>query len=282
MTAIRLFETDDIDFALRQKLREGWAVSREQFVLFPEHDPDGCFVAVENDRPVGMVTTTCFGLSGWIGNLIVEPEFRSRGIGRALMDHGIDRLRKCGVKAVRLEGDPPGIPLYRKLGFVDEFESCRFTYPGVFEQPSLDLTEIESMRADDLDQVAALDARITGPNRRRFLELKFEAAELALIYRRNGDVAAFLMAAPIDKGFRVGPCASLEPAFAQHLVSAAISAAAGRQVFVGIPAPNFDGIETLSEMGFLQGSSSIRMRLGPPVASGDPTRVFAISSGAVG
>jgi ribosomal protein S18 acetylase RimI-like enzyme len=113
MTEIRRFEPDDLDFADSQKSREGWAASRDQFELYLEHDPDGCFVAMAGDQPVGMLMTTCFGPSGWIGNLIVEPDHRGRGIGRALMEHGLDRLRGRGATTVRLEGDPPGIPLYR-------------------------------------------------------------------------------------------------------------------------------------------------------------------------
>ena len=127
MTVIREFEPDDVDFALRQKRREGWAVNRERFEAYLAHDPNGCFLAIDGDEPVGMVTTTCFGASAWIGNLIVEPGIRGRGVGRALMEHGLDYLRGRGASTVRLEGDPPGIPLYRKLGFVDEFESCRFS-----------------------------------------------------------------------------------------------------------------------------------------------------------
>jgi hypothetical protein len=35
-------------------------------------------------------------------------------------------------------------------------------------------------------------------------------------------------------------------------------------------------------MGFAQGPSSFRMRLGPTISAGDPARIFAIASGAVG
>jgi len=282
MTMIRRFEPEDLNFADRQKLREGWAVSRDQFKLFLEHDPDGCFVAMADDRPVGMVTTTCFGQSGWIGNLIVEPDYRGRGIGRALMEHAIDRLRGRGATTVRLEGDPPGIPLYRTLGFVDEFESCRFTLPDSEEIPGLDDSAAETMSAGDLDEVAALDAAIVGANRSRFLELKFSAAELALVRRRNGRIVASLLASPTNRGFRIGPCVALDPADARSLITAAISAAAGRPVLIGMPALNTEALDMLVEMGFEKGPSCSRMRLGSPIAAGDPTRLFAIASGAAG
>ena len=282
MTVIRLFEPDDLEFAHRQKSREGWAASRDQFKLYLEHDPDGCFVAMADDQPVGMLTTTCFGSSGWIGNLIVEPSHRGRGIGRALMEHGLHRLRRRGTGTVRLEGDPQGIPLYRKLGFVDEFESCRFKLPGSRKKPALEGPVAETMNEGDLAEVAALDEAIAGANRRRFLGLKKSVAELAVVRRRNGRIVAWLLAASTNRGFRIGPCVALDPADARCLIAAAISAAGDRPVLIGLPARNTDALDMLATMGFEKGASSLRMRSGPATATGDPTRVFAISSGAVG
>jgi GNAT superfamily N-acetyltransferase len=282
MIKIRSFEPDDLDFALRQKSREGWVVSRDQFKLYLEHDPDGCFVAMAGDRSVGMVTTTRFGPSGWIGNLIVEPDCRSRGIGRALMEHGLGHLRGRGSSTVRLEGDAPGIPLYRSLGFVDEFESCRFTLPMSGDRTTLDDTEAEAMLIGDLDEVAALDAKIVGPNRRRFLELKLSAAGLAVVRRWNGVIVASLLASPTNRGLRIGPCSAFEAADARILIGAAISSASEHPVLIGMPALNTEALDMLAEMGFEKGTSSLRMRLGPQIDAGDPTRVFAIASGAVG
>jgi hypothetical protein len=53
-------------------------------------------------------------------------------------------------------------------------------------------------------------------------------------------------------------------------------------VLIGLPALNAEALDMLAEMGFEKGLSSFRMRLGPPIAAGDPTRIFGISSGAVG
>ncbi len=282
MTGIRRLERDDLDFVDRQKLREGWAFSREQFEVYLEHDPDGCFVAVAGPEPVGMVTTTCFGPSGWVGNLIVEPDFRSYGIGRALMERALEFLQGKGTTTVRLEADPPGVPLYRTLGFVDEFESCRLTLPPSQPGPPLDGTAGEAMTLADLDEVAELDSEIVGPNRRRFLELKLAAAELALVGRRDRRIVASLLASPTNRGLRISPCVARESAEARSLVAAAVEAASGRPVLIGLPARNTAGLEMLAGMGFEQGASSRRMRRGPPVDAGDPTRVFGIASGAAG
>ncbi len=282
MINIRSFKHGDLSFALAQTSREGWAASSEQFEVYLEHDPGGCFVAMDGDQPVGMVTTTSFGPSAWIANLIVEPRYRGQGFGRALMVHGLDRLRNMGTTTVRLDGDPDGIPLYRRLGFVDEYESCRFTLEGSAAIAEIDHSAVEMMRRADLDEVARLDADVFGANRSRFLELKINQAEVRVVRRRQGRIVASLLASATDRGLRIGPCIAQSSDDARCVIEAAISSAAGRSVLIGVPILNADGLAILAELGFSRGSSCARMRLGPQVAKGDPSRLFAISSGAVG
>jgi hypothetical protein len=172
--------------------------------------------------------------------------------------------------------------LYRKLGFVDEYESCRLTLRESRARPTFDATTVETIGTADLDEVAALDAAIAGANRSRFLELKMSCAELAVVRRRNGRIVASLLASPTDRGLRIGPCVALSCADARCLITSATSAAADRPVLIGLPAPNTEALDMLAEMGFERGESSLRMRLGPSIDEGDPARVFAISSGAVG
>src|ERR1700733_12148513 len=50
-----------------------------------------------------------------LGPLIVEPVFRSRGIGEALVQRSLDAARTAGGGLVILVGDPP---YYSRMGFV--------------------------------------------------------------------------------------------------------------------------------------------------------------------
>lgn len=49
-----------------------------------------------------------------LGPLTVEPPFRSRGVGRALLDHALADARKAGHRLVILVGDEP---YYSRVGF---------------------------------------------------------------------------------------------------------------------------------------------------------------------
>ncbi len=73
-------------------------------------------------------------IGGWcrarILSVAVHPDFRGRGIGRALVEAALDRLRRAGAGCVKLEVRPTNIPavrLYEKLGFrrVGSFRDTR-------------------------------------------------------------------------------------------------------------------------------------------------------------
>jgi ribosomal protein S18 acetylase RimI-like enzyme len=59
---------------------------------------------------------------GEVTQLMVRPDFRRRGVARALMDEALERLRGMGMKRAVLRVDAKNIPakkLYADLGFED-------------------------------------------------------------------------------------------------------------------------------------------------------------------
>ena len=82
------------------------------------------YVAEERERVVGMVTLAVFrtltGPKAFLDHLVVEPERRRRGIGRALVEHAIERAEAAGAARIDLtagDGKEAGHSLYRSLGF---------------------------------------------------------------------------------------------------------------------------------------------------------------------
>jgi predicted N-acetyltransferase YhbS len=61
-----------------------------------------------------------------LGPLTVEPPFRKRGVGRALLDHALADARKAGHRLVILVGDEP---YYGRVGF-KVVPKGRVTMPG--------------------------------------------------------------------------------------------------------------------------------------------------------
>jgi GNAT superfamily N-acetyltransferase len=62
------------------------------------------------------------GREGYVMNMFTRPEWRRRGIARALIRAVSDFLRKQGIAQVSLHATPDGRPLYEQEGFADSHE----------------------------------------------------------------------------------------------------------------------------------------------------------------
>jgi RimJ/RimL family protein N-acetyltransferase len=86
-------------------------------------DLEGSFVAVADSTIIGSINVTAHRWGfGAIGMLVV-PEWRSRGVGSALLTAAVGWARMRGLHKLSLEvfpGNVAAIGLYRKFGFVEE------------------------------------------------------------------------------------------------------------------------------------------------------------------
>lgn len=90
-----------------------------------------CVLAMVSGRLVGTITYydplhvygtpwMSRGLASHVGQLGVEPEFRGKGIGSALMAYAEDLARSAGIKEMTLDTAEPATHLiewYRRLGY---------------------------------------------------------------------------------------------------------------------------------------------------------------------
>ncbi|HUJ87726.1 MAG TPA: GNAT family N-acetyltransferase [Burkholderiales bacterium] len=84
------------------------------------------YVARDGADPVAMasllytVSTAAGGKAAWLEDMVVRPDRRGRGIGRALLEHVAVQARADGVLRITLLTDPDNErahALYRSLGF---------------------------------------------------------------------------------------------------------------------------------------------------------------------
>jgi predicted N-acetyltransferase YhbS len=82
------------------------------------HRPELSFTARIGTLLVGSVRLTPIRIGATpallLGPLTIEPPFRSRGIGRALIEASLNAAREAGAKLVLLVGDEP---YYGRMGF---------------------------------------------------------------------------------------------------------------------------------------------------------------------
>jgi putative acetyltransferase len=81
------------------------------------------------------------GSIGWygLGPVSVLPEYQKRGIGKALIERGLSRLKELGGQGCALVGDPN---YYRRLGFRNYPE---LVHPGIPQEVFLALPFTESV-----------------------------------------------------------------------------------------------------------------------------------------
>jgi predicted N-acetyltransferase YhbS len=92
--------------------------------------PGLSFVAMEGDALLGSIRfwPVAIGMekSLLLGPLAVQPDLRGRGIGIALMKHGIEAARALGHASIVLVGDEP---YYVRVGFA-RLAPGRIRFPG--------------------------------------------------------------------------------------------------------------------------------------------------------
>jgi len=277
---IRPFTTDDIDFAVAQTTREGWNTARQEFEVSLEHDHDGCFIAEMAGEPVAMVTTTRFKHTAWIGDLIVVPDHRRRGLGERMMNHAIRHIERLGIRTIQLEADPMGIGTCRRLGFVDRFQSLRLRSDA--PHSPIDDHPCEGLTAENLRDVLPLDLAAYGDDRGRLVAGLIPRSLAAYLLRADGRAQGYVVAFPSPEGVRLGPWVAADRDVAARLLDRLLHDFQNAPVVTGVPGVNDAALEILKARRFTQTQPCLRMVRGGPIDDRCTDRLYAIANGAMG
>ena len=124
----------------------------------------------------------------------------------------LSQLDEGGVEGVRLEADPPGVRLYQRLGFVDEFVSLRFALPEV---PQIAGEDAATLDLSDVSRIAEFDAEYFGDDREAALRQYLGHCSGAYwLANQDGGVRGYVLALPTTQGLRLGPWVASDDAAA--------------------------------------------------------------------
>lgn len=280
---IRLFQKTDFVFADSLRALAGWNQTPDDWMRFLNHQPDGCFVAEWDGQPVGTATTTLYeDKVAWIGMVLVHPDARRRGIGRALLEHCIAFL-KPRVACIKLDATPLGKTLYDTLGFKDEWTLRRWETDRV-ELPARPMKyHVRSWRADDKRAIQALDHEAFGVDRWPMVRRTTWQIARPLIHQTiKQRVVGFGV---LRKGARaryLGPVVAESIAAAGPLIKSLVLEQPKHPIFWDIPDPNTCAVELAQRLGFQPQRPLIRMFLGENKWPGDPQRIFALAGPEIG
>jgi ribosomal protein S18 acetylase RimI-like enzyme len=264
MLRIRTMTPDDLDLAMRLKDQAGWNQTEADWRRFLAMEPAGCFVADWLGGLVGTTVTCIFGHVAWIAMVLVDPEFRGRGIGKALMSHALGFLDDSGVSTVRLDATPLGESLYKKLGFVVEYGLGRFE--GTPQPATVPHGKVVHIQLQDYPLLFQMDQLITGADRSKFLSRLFaEQSEQIRVIRSAETISGFVGYRPGTRAWQIGPCLGGR-GIGNVLLADALSRLVGTQVYVDIPVQNDAAANLAERSGLSVQRRLVRMRRGPPVA----------------
>ncbi len=263
------------DLPAADKLRSAvdWNQTPADWSRLLAYEPPGCFVAQWDEALVGTVTTTCYATElAWIGMMLVDPKFRGRGIGSALMRRALEYLHEAQVDCIQLDATPAGKPVYQKLGFRELSTFHRWSRATnaasktkLPTQPSfqwtsshidLDRTAFGVDRSDWLRQVAA-DSVVVG-----------DAEGFAM--RRAGALATYL-----------GPVTASKPTLARQLIESLLCDITGPVIW-DVPALNLAAEAMAASLGFQPSRMLTRMGIGTQQPPPDPLLQFALADLATG
>ena len=83
-------------------------------------------------RLIGFARATSdHAFNATIWDVVVDPRFQNRGLGKALMQYTIQQLRSADISNITLFADPQVVEFYRRLGFMVDPEGIKgmFWYP---------------------------------------------------------------------------------------------------------------------------------------------------------
>jgi len=228
---------------------EGWITDHREIEFLLAACPEGCLVSLDNGRPAGFITAMRYTKSAWIGNLLVLPEYRRLGMGRALMQQVLDHLDSAGCETIWLTASADGAHLYRTLGFrqIDRVRRWR----GFGTAPGRGMNSFYSAA------VATVDCMGWGDDRRLIFEALPENCCSVTVHD------GFMVCTPGNEGVHIGPWGAVSREAAAAVLGAALSGeGTGGEIFLDSPENNRSAGEVLLSSGFRVTGSTLLMYRG--------------------
>lgn len=274
--SIRRLTAEDLPFAQRVRELAGWNQTDRDWERLLAHEPGGCFLASCGGEPAGTATTTAHGgEAGWIGMVLVHPDFRRRGIATRLLRECIGYLENR-VRCIKLDATPAGRAVYEKLGFVVESEFARWEGIARREEELVGLGEkSETGIGEDGDELSsgslAIDREAFGADRRAWLEGLARDSHVA------ADGEGYAMLRSGSRARYLGPAVARSSEQGDRLVRGVLARAAGEPVYWDIPEDNAAAVALARKLGFVRQRPLVRMRLGKPEREENAVLQWAIS-----
>ncbi|HEY65391.1 MAG TPA: GNAT family N-acetyltransferase [Caldilineae bacterium] len=278
---LRPMTFQDIPLGMRLKEAAGWNQLEADWEMLLRASSRGCFVAAYDGVDAGTVTTVTYQRRfSWIGMALVDPAYRRRGIGTALLKAAIRAVQDIGP--VRLDATPLGRKLYDLLGFKEEYRLLRMgCRPNALTLPSS--PACHQVTEDVFPALVRLDASVFGAEREMILRsLLRRAPQFAFLAKSGEEIVGYCLGRPGSRFDQIGPVVAEGEEAARALLLAALSHIGSKGVILDVPLYQQGWIAFLRDLGFTEQRPFVRMYLGGSGPFGRPEWQFAIAGPEIG
>jgi GNAT superfamily N-acetyltransferase len=280
---IRNMTRSEVDELVEWAAREGWNPGLHDAELFWATDPEAFIAADLEDELIGGGAITSYnGEFGFMGFFIVRPEFRGRGLGKALWHARRDRLlARVGPGAsIGLDGVFAMQEFYARGGFVFSHRNMRFCaeIPEHPETSPVDDEDIIPLSSVPFDELLLYDRTCFPALRPTFLKGWISQTDaLAPGCRRNGKLSGYGVVRRCREGCKIGPLFADDAPAAEALYSRLAGFATGGPLDLDAPENNSAAIELVHKHRMIEVFGCARMYLGPPPVLSHE-RIFGVTT----
>ena len=215
--------------------------------------------------------------------VLVDPEFRRRGIATNLVRKALRYLERKGCQCQKLDATSEGKGIYERLGFLVEYEVQRWRRSAVSPPEPREggpLAMIEHSLPPGLE---AFDRRAFGASRRRFLESFLAGGSAGYVCRESEPrpgtdpeehaLRGYGFARPGWRAVQVGPLVAIGPQVAEQLMERLLRHFGESEMIADVVAENRSVRDLLERHDFAPDRQLVRMFRGPNAFPGRPCYV---------
>ena len=257
---LRQMQLSDVKAGMRLSTAEGWNQTEKDWKFLIANSQNICLAAEADDKVVGTTTATNYANQlAWIGMVLVDKNYRGKGISKMLLENVLEKLKQC--RSIKLDATSAGREVYKKFGFKDEYSITRMTCSSIKSSFENDENAFaQSIQSKDIKAITEFDEIVFGANRTKLIEyLTVEYFYKAWLLKRDNKLTAFALGREGNKYHHIGPVIGETIDDVKILISKALKEINGQQVVLDVLNDKFELINWLQSLGFTKQREFVRM-----------------------
>lgn len=256
---VRKMTRKELDLAIEWAEKEGWNPGLYDAEAFYAADPQGYYIGLLNDEPIGVVSAISYDDNyGFVGFYIIKPEYRGKRYGLILLNTAMQHLEG---KNVGTDGVLNKQKTYSNL-FDMKFAYKNVRYESIAKASSHNTVDLKTIPFKD---ILAYDTMMFPAKREGFLKEWIKQPEsYSLATTNNEQLTGFGVIRKCFKGYKIGPIFADNKDYALDIFNGLISNIEGEPFYFDAPEANPEAIKIAEDYNMKVVFGTARMYLKEP------------------